>query len=400
VALVSVHVSPPAVGWKGATYSITFVATSGISTTANLSANAFAVSSNNGTEFSLSGQITLNDNTNPADSWGKTVCASVSGNGSSISAPSNCFDNPHTNIPAGDSVTITIPGVNNPSTASSQDTLSVWTDNDPTFITSAPYVIEPEGYWLVGSDGGVFTFGGAKFYGSTGNLVLQRPVVGIVSTANDVGYWLDASDGGVFAFGATQFYGSLPGLGIHPAGSGLPGSLNAPIVGMVPSADDRGYFMVGADGGVFAFGDAKFAGSCPGIRGCAGTAVSVIPDASGNGYWLVTNLGAVYAFGDAPYLGGPGNQGTPVTSALRTPDGHGYWILNANGAINNYGDAAALNDNSDDQSRAAAIFNGSDSQGASVAFADGGVTSLGDAPYFGDMAGHSLNGQIIAASGF
>ena len=107
-------------------------------------------------------------------------------------------------------------------------------------------------------------------------------------TKDHGGYWLDASDGGVFSFGDTQFYGSIPGLGLHPAGSGLPNSLNAPIVGMVPSNDDGGYFMVASDGGVFAFGDAHFAGSCPGIGGCSGAAVAVMPDASGNGYWLVT----------------------------------------------------------------------------------------------------------------
>ena len=67
----------------------------------------------------------------------------------------------------------------------------------------------------------------------------------------------------MFSFGDTQFYGSVPGLGLNPAGSGLPNSLNAPIVGMVPSNDDGGYFMVASDGGVFAFGDARFAGSAP-----------------------------------------------------------------------------------------------------------------------------------------
>ena len=137
------------------------------------------------------------------------------------------------------------------------------------------------GYWLVGSDGGIFSFGSAQFYGSTGGLTLQRPVVGIVPTADHGGYWLDASDGGVFSFGDTQFYGSIPGLGLNPAGSGMPNSLNAPIVGMVPSHDQGGYFMVASDGGVFAFGDAHFAGSCPGIGGCSGAAVAVMPDASG-----------------------------------------------------------------------------------------------------------------------
>ena len=33
------------------------------------------------------------------------------------------------------------------------------------------------GYWLVASDGGIFTFGGASFEGSTGALELAAPIV-------------------------------------------------------------------------------------------------------------------------------------------------------------------------------------------------------------------------------
>jgi hypothetical protein len=87
---------------------------------------------------------------------------------------------------------------------------------------------------------------------------------------------------------------------LNPAGSGLPHSLNAPIVGMVPSTDGGGHFMVASDGGVFAFGDARFEGSCPGIGGCSGAAVAVVPDATGGGYWVVTALGRGANFGDAP----------------------------------------------------------------------------------------------------
>ena len=195
-------------------------------------------------------------------------------------------------------------------------------------------VVIPHGYWLVGADGGIFTFGSAQFHGSTGNLVLQRPVVGITPTKDRAGYWLVATDGGLFAFGDAGYHGSIPGLGIAPAGTpGAAQSLNAPIVGMVPSTDGQGYFMVAADGGVFAFGDARYEGSCPGIGGCSGSAVAVVPDATGNGYWLVTATGNVYAFGDAPNLGSPGSQGSVVTSAVRTPTGKGYWILFANGTV-------------------------------------------------------------------
>ncbi|MBF6557469.1 MAG: hypothetical protein IVW52_15170 [Acidimicrobiales bacterium] len=65
------------------------------------------------------------------------------------------------------------------------------------------------GYWLVASDGGVFAFGEAAFYGSTGALRLNRPVVGVVGAPYGNGYSLVASDSGTFAFGTTPFQGSL-----------------------------------------------------------------------------------------------------------------------------------------------------------------------------------------------
>ena len=264
------------------------------------------------------------------------------------------------------------------------------------------YVPSQRGYWLVGSDGGIFSFGQAQFFGSTGSLHLQRPVVGIVPTADHGGYWLDASDGGVFSYGDTRFYGSIPGLGLHPAGSGSPNSLNAPIVGMVPSHDDGGYFMVGSDGGVFAFGDARFAGSCPGIGGCSGSAVAVMPDESGNGYWLVTSTGHIYTFGDAPYFGAPG-QGT-VTSAVATPDGQGYWVLLADGQVDPYGDAGSYGSppagGFGGLDPATAIFSTSDGGGYWVSSALGAVSTFGDAPNDGGMTGAHLNGSIIAATGY
>ena len=259
------------------------------------------------------------------------------------------------------------------------------------------------GYWLVGSDGGIFTFGSAQFYGSTGALKLQRPVVGITPTSDLGGYWLVASDGGIFTFGDAGFFGSIPGLGFAPAGTGAAKELNAPIVGMVPSSDGGGYFMVGSDGGVFAFGDAKFEGSCPGIGGCSGAAVTVMPDATGNGYWLVTATGHIYTFGNAAYYGAPGPQSVPVTSAVRTADGKGYWILFSNGAIASYGDAGNFGSPIGafgGQNPATAIFATADGQGYWVASANGSVYTYGDAQFAGSMAGTKLNGAIIAGTGF
>jgi hypothetical protein len=274
----------------------------------------------------------------------------------------------------------------------------IFTVNSP---TPTPPPATPHGYWLVGSDGGIFTFGSSQFYGSTGSLTLQRPVVGISPTADRNGYWMVASDGGVFAYGDAGFVGSIPGVGLRPAGSGLPNSLNAPIVGIVPSRDGGGYFMVASDGGVFAFGDAYFAGSCPGIGGCSGAAVDVMPDSTGNGYWIVTSTGNVYGFGDAAFYGSPGH-GT-VTSAVATPDGKGYWVLLSDGEIFAYGSAADLGSppsgsfNAFDPANA--IFATSDGGGYWVSSAAGAVYNFGDAPNDGSMAGTHLNGPIIAGNG-
>jgi hypothetical protein len=282
-------------------------------------------------------------------------------------------------------------------------TTSTTTPTTPTTPATPSPPAPTYGYWLVGSDGGIFNFGSAQFYGSTGGLALQRPIVGISPTSNKAGYWLVASDGGIFAFGNAGYHGSVPGTGLAPAASGLPHSLNAPIVGVVPSSHGGGYFMVASDGGVFAFGDARFAGSCPGVGGCAGAAVAVLPDTSGNGYWLITQTGNVYAFGDASYYGAPGNQGSPVTSAVRTPDGGGYYILLADGAVYAYGDAVAHGGpvgSLGPLNMASAIFSDADGGGYWVAAADGAVFSYGDATYEGSMAGEHINGSIIAATGF
>jgi hypothetical protein len=71
------------------------------------------------------------------------------------------------------------------------------------------------GYWLVSSDGGIFAFGDARFYGSLGSAHLNGPIVGLASTADGRGYWMVASDGGVFGFGNAHFYGSAATAGLR-----------------------------------------------------------------------------------------------------------------------------------------------------------------------------------------
>ena len=162
------------------------------------------------------------------------------------------------------------------------------------------------GYWLVANDGGVFAFGDAKFFGSTGALKLNRPVNGMAATPSGQGYWLVASDGGIFAFGDAAFLGSTGAL-----------KLNSPIVGMAATSTGKGYWLVAADGGVFAFGDAGFSGSTGALR-LNSPIVSIAPTPTDGGYWLTAADGGVFAFGDAEFHGSAGaiRLNRPVRGAV------------------------------------------------------------------------------------
>ena len=186
-----------------------------------------------------------------------------------------------------------------------------------------------EGYWLVASDGGVFTFGNAQFYGSEGGVPLNAPIVGMAATPDGEGYWLVASDGGVFTFGNAQFYGSEGGA-----------PLNAPIVGMAATPDGEGYWLVASDGGVFTFGDAQFYGSEGGVPLNAPiVGMAATPD--GEGYWLVASDGGVFTFGDAQFYGSEGGAplNAPIVGMAATPDGEGYWLVASDGGVFTFGNA-------------------------------------------------------------
>lgn len=64
------------------------------------------------------------------------------------------------------------------------------------------------------TDGGIFTYGSAGFFGSTGGTPLKNPNVGMAPHPSGLGYWLVASDGGIFNYGASEFKGSLGGITI------------------------------------------------------------------------------------------------------------------------------------------------------------------------------------------
>ncbi|MDQ1397855.1 MAG: hypothetical protein QOG64_3114 [Acidimicrobiaceae bacterium] len=162
------------------------------------------------------------------------------------------------------------------------------------------------GYWVLGDDGGVFAFGGATFLGSTGNLKLNKPVVGMAATPTGKGYWLDATDGGIFAFGDATFSGSTGN--IH---------LNQPIVGMAAATGGQGYWLLAGDGGMFTFGKATYSGSLPGTGMCNHPGGRrIVPTATGKGYWIVGDDGSTWAFGDARWFGAVNTLGLPRVAPI------------------------------------------------------------------------------------
>ncbi len=233
------------------------------------------------------------------------------------------------------------------------------------------------GYAVVGADGSITTEGSPSpgFFGSMTGTPLDAPVVGAAYTPLHDGYWEVASDGGIFAFGSARFEGSMGG---HP--------LNRPIVGMASTPGGDGYWEVASDGGVFAFGDAGFYGSAGGTPLVA-PIVGMAATSDGRGYWLVASDGGVFAYGDAAFHGSAGGEMTldPVVGMAVTGDGNGYWLVTRDGSVFPYGSAAfegslryvALS------APIVGIAATGDNRGYWLVGADGGVFAFGDAPYLG-----------------
>ncbi|MFI5040522.1 MAG: CAP domain-containing protein [Acidimicrobiales bacterium] len=194
---------------------------------------------------------------------------------------------------------------------------------------AAPNPAAASGYYVLGSDGGVFSYG-ASFFGSVPQLGIRASTITMTATPDQRGYWVLGSDGGVFAFGDAHYAGSVPGLHVVTSAIDLKAS---------PSGE--GYWILGRDGGVFTFGDAAFHGSLPQI-GVHTRAVKLIPTRSGNGYWILGADGGVFSFGDASYLGSLPQLGIRDVSVslANTPSSNGYWILGADGGVFSFGDAS------------------------------------------------------------
>lgn len=156
---------------------------------------------------------------------------------------------------------------------------------------------------------------------------VTAPVAAMAVTPSGNGYWLVGRDSRMYAYGDA---GLLP----FPGQGGVMFLPSAPIVGFARTADGRGYWMVGSDGGVFSFGTAQFYGSTGGVH-LAKPIVGMAATPDGKGYWLVASDGGVFAFGDAKFYGSTGGVklDKPVIGMATDAATGGYWLYASDGGI-------------------------------------------------------------------
>ena len=237
----------------------------------------------------------------------------------------------------------------------------------------------------------VTAFGAATAVPGTTLSGLAAPVVGAAATPDGLGYWVVAADGGIFAYGDASFEGSTGG--IH---------LNAPVVGMAATPDGRGYWLAASDGGVFAFGDAVFEGSMGG-HPLNQPVVGIAATPTGRGYWLVASDGGVFAFGDAPFEGSMGGTplNQPVVGMAASPDGLGYWLVASDGGVFAFGEApfAGSMGGTPLNQPVVGMAASPDGLGYWLVAADGGVFTFGDAPFEGSDGGTPKNAPAVGIAG-
>ena len=227
---------------------------------------------------------------------------------------------------------------------------------------------------------------------------------------------------GVLAVGVAAVLGGL--LGVSPAAKATPAA--------------GGYWLLGADGGVFAFGAPFFGSGASDRTRCppntadrslpSGTCLAMASTPDGGGYWILnTDTGVIYPFGDAGFFGQPASSFVGVSrefvptglAIVATPDGGGYWVLevgpSGTGTMYHFGDAAFFGDTTTIARQSGTAFQGApvgmaatpDGKGYWLVDSDGGVFAFGDAMFLGSIpalgirlaSGHQVVGIALTSDG-
>ena len=221
---------------------------------------------------------------------------------------------------------------------------------------------------------------------STPSSALPPPVAPVAGG----GYWLVGADGGVFDFGAPAGYGSTGGQ-----------HLNFPVVGMASTPDHHGYWLVASDGGIFPFGNAVGYGSTGGIH-LNQPIVGMAATRTGHGYWLVASDGGIFPFGDAVGWGSTGgiHLNQPIVGMAASASGQGYWLVARDGGIFPFGDAPGLGSTGGIHLNQPIVGMAATANGAGywLVARDGGIFPFGNAPGLGSTGGSPLNQPIVGMS--
>ena len=278
----------------------------------------------------------------------------------------------------------------------------------PVGVLRASASVHSPGYWLESGDGGIFAFGGAPFLGSaTQRCSLE--CFGFGATGDGNGYWVVDSYPATNA-AVTNLYGFGDAADVSvPSEAGFANSVVS-----TPSGKG-GWILYGESGKVVPFGDATWFGDGSSIHHRSESwppygsfieyfsGIASTPD--GGGYWLVGIDGGVFAYGDAAFYGSMGAQHViaPVDGIARTSDGHGYWLVSYDGGVFAFGDAQFSGSMGGKPLNALmiGIAGNPDGTGYWTAAQDGGVFAFGGAPFLGSMGDRVLARPVygIAASG-
>jgi hypothetical protein len=211
----------------------------------------------------------------------------------------------------------------------------------------------------------------------------SRPMA---STPDGKGYWVVGANGAVKAFGDAKFYGSLVGR------------TASPIISMAATPDGEGYWLLAADGAVSAFGNARSYGSTV-TRHLNQPVVAMAVTPDGRGYWLIASDGGVFTFGNAHFYGSAARAKLhqPVVGFAAMPGGTGYWLVTSTGAVLPFGSAQSYG-GLDDTKLVGAVVGiaaAPDGRGYWLAAKDGGVFAYGSAKFHGSLGRHGSPHPIL-----
>jgi 3-phytase len=166
------------------------------------------------------------------------------------------------------------------------------------------------------------------------------------------------------------------------------------------SKSRAGYWMLGATGRVYSFGEARAYGDVSSRLPAGGEAVDLEPTRAGDGYWVVDQRGTVSAFGAARHLGNLSSAtlrpGEEAVSLSATPTGNGYWVFTSRGSVSAFGDARFYGDLYGLKLNAAVLDSipTPSGRGYFMVAADGGIFTFGDARFAGSMGDRRLNAPV------